>query len=58
MERRGNVLIVVTHDINICQAVDYVVVLARGRLAHEGTHRELVEQEAEEYGKLLVGDAV
>jgi len=46
-------LIIVTHDLLSIQDVDHVFVLDQGVLVHQGAHKELLEQKAEVYMKLL-----
>jgi len=46
-------LIIITHDLLSIQDVDHVFVLDQGRLEHQGTHKELLEQKAPGYMRLL-----
>jgi len=53
-ERNGITLIIVTHDIvSIQNMVDHIFVLDHGKLVHQGSHKELMEQNAQVYFKLL-----
>jgi len=46
-------LIIITHDLLSIQDVDHVFVLDQGVLVHQGAHKELLEQKAEVYMRLL-----
>ncbi|KYR00105.1 putative non-transporter ABC protein [Tieghemostelium lacteum] len=53
-ERNNITLIIVTHDIQSIQnTVDHIFVLDHGKLIHQGSHNELIEENAFGYMKLL-----
>eukprot|EP01113_Clastostelium_recurvatum_P036157 TRINITY_DN5120_c0_g1_i4.p1 TRINITY_DN5120_c0_g1~~TRINITY_DN5120_c0_g1_i4.p1 ORF type:complete len:984 (+),score=190.33 TRINITY_DN5120_c0_g1_i4:65-3016(+) len=50
-------LLIVTHDLASIQDVDHIFVLDQGRLAAQGSHKELMDQKAEVYLRLLGCDS-
>ncbi|KAF2069864.1 hypothetical protein CYY_008817 [Polysphondylium violaceum] len=53
-ERNGITLIIVTHDIvSVQNMVDHIFVLDHGKLVHQGSHKQLMEDNAQVYYKLL-----
>ena len=54
VREHGMTLIVISHDVlSVCQHVDYIYVLHNGRLAHQGSHDQLVAAQATHYLRLI-----
>lgn len=43
-EFRGKTIVTVTHELNFIAGADQIIVLDKGRIVSQGTHRELMEQ--------------
>eukprot|EP00003_Mantamonas_plastica_P026478 TRINITY_DN5427_c2_g2_i1.p2 TRINITY_DN5427_c2_g2~~TRINITY_DN5427_c2_g2_i1.p2 ORF type:complete len:185 (-),score=77.08 TRINITY_DN5427_c2_g2_i1:1352-1906(-) len=53
VEQNNMALIMISHDLFSMKEMDYLVLLHSGKLAHQGSHQDLIDQRATIYLKLL-----